>query len=306
MILLIGLDGYSWSWEGALRERGFDVAPLLSPHPVSWLGWNTIGTGVEASTWGLTADPKTYAAFGRSGKERPPYLWERLDDAGERVVIVNWPFVINPHLSNGVLVCGYPAGRIGFVQPLRERDRWTYEDLDLSNAFELATVGPAVRQRLLRMAPQEHITACTQRRGRLEESFIAAVKRQKPTLAFLGIMDLDRLCHYAYSSMQSDTERATIIAGVLDSVEHVVEALEPEATILCSDHGLDCSAPAQADGRGQGHDLGLPDSLRGILALKQDGLSLPSAEAAQIDVASMVQNRISEFGGVDMAAESPK
>jgi len=303
MILLIGLDGYSWTWEGAIRERGFDVAPLLSPQPVSWLGWNTIGTGVDASTWGLTADPRTYSTFGRSGKERPPYLWERLDAAGEQVVIVNWPFVINPGLSNGVLVCGYPAGRIGFVRPLRERDRWSYKDLDLSNAYELATAGPAVRQQLLRMAPAEHIAACSQRRGRLETRFIAEVKRHKPTLAFVGLMDLDRLCHYAYASMQSARERAAIIASVLDSVDRVVAALEPDVTILCSDHGLDCSAPAQEDGRGQGHGLGLPDSFRGILALKQNGHALPLGEAVQIDVASMVLNCASEFGAPEMAAE---
>ncbi len=288
MILLIGLDGYSWTWAGALREAGFDVAPLLSPQPVSWLGWNTIGTGVDASTWGLTADPQSYLKTGRSGKPRPRYLWERLDAAGKKSVIVNWPFLIRPQMSGGVLVGGYPARRQAFVLPQEEQERWRFRDLDLSNEYELRTAGPAVRQRLLAIDGGEHVRTCRDRRLRLVERFICEVKRHEPTLCFLGIMDLDRLCHYAYREMQDEKRRAAIIAGVLGDVENIVAALEPVATIICSDHGLDCSVSAQVGGRGRGHDVGLPDSLRGVLALKDNGASLPAGEASQTEVAPMV------------------
>jgi len=289
MILLIGIDGYSWAWSGALRHRGFDVAPLLAPKPVSWLAWNTLGTGVDASTWGLTENPNSYVEFGRRGKQRPLYLWERLQAAGGRLVIVNWPFLIRPGPTAGVLVSGYPAGRQHFVQPPQEQ--WSYEDLDFSNEHELAVAGNDVRKKLLQTAAKEHVEGCADRRERLVRTFIAGVRRHEPMLAFLGIMDLDRLCHYAYSAMQDGGARAAIIAGILDSVENVVDALEPEATIVFSDHGLDCSAAAQPDGRGRGHGSDLPESLRGVLALKQSTYSLRSEEAAQIDLAPMVLKR---------------
>lgn len=291
MILLIGLDGYSWSWAGKLRARRFAVAPLLSPQPVSWLSWNTLGTGVDASTWGLTLDPRSYSMFGRSRRQRPRYLWEHLEAAGKQSVIVNWPFLIGPQMNRGVLVGGYPATRQAFVLPQDEQERWSYDDLDMSNEYDLAAAGPAVRQRLLMMEPETHVVACAERRLRLTDRFIAEVKRHEPTLAFLGIMDLDRLCHYAYRAMQDEKRGATIIASVLGAIDNVVEALKPEATIICSDHGLDCSAPAQGDGRGQGHDVGLPDSLRGVLALKDDGCSLPSGEAEHTEFAPMVLDR---------------
>jgi len=307
MILLIGIDGYSWAWADALRERGFDTAPLLSPKPVSWLAWNTIGTGVEAQTWGITENPNSYVTFGRKGGRRPPYLWERVQAAGGRLVIANWPFVIQAGPTRGVLVCGYPAGREHFVYPASEQVWWNYHELDFSNEHELARAGPEVRKRLLAIEPAEHVGACARRRKWLMQRFVAGVERHNPTLAFLGIMDLDRLSHYAYSAMQDEEQRAAIIAGICDVIDEITGVFKPEATIIFSDHGLDCSVPPQADGRGEGHGTNLPASQRGVLALKQEGYSLPSEAAALIDVAPMVLRRFGidhNLSGIDRSVSA--
>jgi hypothetical protein len=291
MILLVGLDGYDWRWAEYLVRAGYSVAPLYSPVPLSWVAWNTIGTGVDASSWGASDNPVDYLEFSRERIPRPPYLWERMAESGQAALVVNWPFVLTPQPFYGTLVCGYPAPETHYVIPADQAGCWDYQELDLSARWMEASEEEKVR--LLALPPHEHLRRCAVLRNRLALRVIEQAQRTAPALVVLGIMSCDRLSHYANAGMLDEQFRAELLVGLTETVGMVEQALRPECTILFSDHGLDLEAPARTGGSGYTtHAIELPDSMTGVLALKRSGYKLPTMTAQQIDVAPMVLNRV--------------
>jgi len=301
VILLVGLDGYDYRWAGVLEQAGYSVAPMHAPVPLSWVAWNTIGTGIDAKSWGVSDNPVDYLEFNRERIPRPPYLWERMAVSGQAALAVNWPFVLTPQPFYGTLVCGYPAPETHYVIPADQADQWDYRELDLSARWMEAS--EEQKARLLALPAREHLRNATVLRNRLALRVIEQAQKTAPAMTALGIMDCDRLSHYANAGMLDEQFRAELLVGLTEMVAMVERALQPECTILFSDHGLDLDAPARTGGPGYTtHAVELPDCQTGVLALKRSGYKLPAMTAQQIDVAPMVLNRLGighELAGID-------
>ncbi len=302
MILIIGLDGYDYRWAESLEQAGYSAMPMFAPVPLSWVAWNTIGTGVDASSWGVSHDPKDYIEFARERFPRPPYIWETMADHRQSALIVNWPFVLTPQRLYGVLVCGYPAPKTRFVMPPNRAPEWDWSELDLSAIYGEANEQEKAAMR--EMPLEEKLKNSVDRQHSLAQRFIAQAQQLQPALGFLGITDCDRLSHHAHAGMVEKGFRDNLLLGLIETVQMVEAALQPECIIIVSDHGLDLEAPLHPGGRENvTHSVHLPDSRAGILALKQEGYGLPTGQVAeQIDLAPMILNRLGiahELLGVD-------
>ncbi len=125
-LLVLGLDGATWSVLDPMRSRGLmpNLDALLSgaAHgtlrsiipPVTTAAWTTMMTGCGPARHGVFDHRYYDAAEGRmkvnhSGRIRVPTVWHLLSGAGRSIVSLNLPGLYPPIKVNGIVVSGMDA-----------------------------------------------------------------------------------------------------------------------------------------------------------------------------------------------------
>ena len=125
-VLILGLDGATWSVLDPLRARGLmpNLDALLARSalgtlrstipPVTTAAWTTMMTGCDPSRHGVFDHRYYDAASGQmkvnhSGRARVPSVWSLLSDAGRSVAVLNLPGNFPPRPVRGVAVSGMDA-----------------------------------------------------------------------------------------------------------------------------------------------------------------------------------------------------
>ena len=125
-LMLIGLDGATWTVLNPMRERGLmpnldallersAYGPLTSTiPPMTSAAWTTMMTGCGPARHGVFDHRYFDMNAGRmrvnhSGRVRVPTFWSLLSDAGRTVVSLNVPVTYPPLPVRGVMVSGIDA-----------------------------------------------------------------------------------------------------------------------------------------------------------------------------------------------------
>ncbi len=125
-VLVLGLDGATWSVLDPMRERGLmpNLDALLSGAasgtlrsivpPVTTAAWTTMMTGCGPARHGVFDHRYYDAAEGRmkvnhSGRIRVPTIWHLLSGMGRSVVSLNTPGLYPPLKVRGIVVSGMDA-----------------------------------------------------------------------------------------------------------------------------------------------------------------------------------------------------
>jgi len=250
-VIVIGLDGTPYSLitrlmgEGrmphfaALVQRGH-IQPLNSVYPtVSSVAWSTYMTGVNPARHRIFGfvDRRlgSYQTFIPTASHmRAPTLWEKLSQAGRRVIVMNVPVTFPPRQVNGILISGF-----------------------LSPSLEKATYPPSLSRKLSAMGYRLDIDPqrARQSKDRLLEDFRVTLSRRAEAMFYLmdnepwdffqcHIMETDRLHHFLWEDMaEGDPKYAPAFydcyAQIDEVLGRVAQQLDGQTTlIVLSDHGF--------------------------------------------------------------------
>ncbi|MDQ7841253.1 MAG: alkaline phosphatase family protein [bacterium] len=258
-VFLFGLDGATWTLLRPWAEQGYLPAlarltregawgPLESTTPASTpVAWNSMVTGVYPGKHGVFGfvkrRPDSYELeIITSRDRRRPAIWNLLDAAGLRSIIVDVPFTYPPEPVNGIMVAGLgtPDVTTEFVHP-----RWL-RDVILREFGSFP----------LDIYYHGDVEALVEDARRLTEHRMAVARFLLREFAWdffmLGLMTTDRLQHVAWRFLDPghsryDPEEARRYGPlVLDYYRRVDEAIGElagmmdtrTAFLMASDHGF--------------------------------------------------------------------
>ncbi len=167
-LVILGLDGATWSVLDPMRERGLmpnlDALLSRSAHgtlrscipPVTSAAWTTMMTGCGPARHGVFDHRYYDAAAGRlkvnhAQRVRVPTFWHQLSDSGRSVISLNLPVTYPPLSVRGIVVSGMDAphldaalsGAPAFAERLRAevpgyhlRSLWKRPPRDLAEMAE--------------------------------------------------------------------------------------------------------------------------------------------------------------------------
>ena len=239
--LLVGLDGVCLPLLEPLIDEGVipeiealcaesAVAPLESQLP-PWTpsAWPSLYTGKNPGKHGvydfLTFDGYDWDVVNQSTVNART-VWELLSICGYESVVVNAPVTHPPREFDGTLVPGYMAPEApdchpeGTLDELREElgDYKLYADNSQSESTRAERID--TYQELIRM------------RG---EAFRYLLADREPDFGFLQFQQTDTVYH----EYPEDREAVRAVYGAIDrELGAVLEACDPDITLLVSDHGL--------------------------------------------------------------------
>lgn len=258
-VFLFGLDGATftllrpWAEEGHLPAfarlmRDGAWGPLASTIPaVTPIAWNSMVTGVYPGKHGVFGfvkrRPDSYELeFVTSRDRRRPAIWNLLDQAGLRSIIVDVPFTYPPEPINGIMISGLgtPDVMADFIhpRPLREVIFREFGPYPLDVHYRGDVLGLLEDARRL----TDHRLALTR--------FLA---REYPwDFLMLGLMTPDRLQHVVWRYLDEghsryDVREATRYRpAILDYYRRIDEVIAellaevgPQTVFLiASDHGF--------------------------------------------------------------------
>jgi predicted AlkP superfamily phosphohydrolase/phosphomutase len=263
VLLIIGLDGATWDVAepliaagrmpnlAALRRRGV-WGPLASTvPPATFPSWSTFATGVNPGRHGIFDFTRrvfgTYdVAFINSTYRAAPSLWRRLSDAGKRVGVLGIPGTYPPERLNGCMISGFDTpvttrADATFIDPpelaavVMEEGGFPFADFQ---EFRIdADWYRMARARLLRGIEVKTRLARRLLRGSHWDCFM------------LLFGESDTVAHHFWKFHDPTSPRFSPDAEMADAVNTVyerldaavgelIEAAEPEATLVVSDHGF--------------------------------------------------------------------
>jgi predicted AlkP superfamily phosphohydrolase/phosphomutase len=216
---------------------------MTSVHPwVSSVAWTTLQTGVNPAKHGLYGfvdrDPATLKTFiPLANRIRFPAVWDRLGQAGKKVIVLNVPVTFPTTPVNGVMVSGFLAPTLNEKSVYPPALLPTLQKL----GYRIDTDPLIARQD--RDRAMEDIRDALEKRTR---GFLHLLDNQ-PWDFFIGvIMETDRLHHFFFEQMeQAHPVYAPAFYDVYRRIDgfigQVRERLSPRDTLLLmSDHGF-CS-----------------------------------------------------------------
>lgn len=132
-VIVLGFDGADWNIINDLKkelpnfsklaEKGI-LAPLKSTiPPISPPAWSSIVTGLNPGKHGVYEfvefDKKSFSKKIRFNPIRAKKIWNYLDEAGYRSIIINFPLMYPPEKINGITVSGLltPSSAKYFTYP---------------------------------------------------------------------------------------------------------------------------------------------------------------------------------------------
>jgi predicted AlkP superfamily phosphohydrolase/phosphomutase len=236
--LLVGIDGVGLSLLDSLFEEGHlptlrsvfedgvdgDLTSQLPPWTPS--AWPSLYTGVNPGKHGtfdfLTFDGYDWGLADRS-TVREHAVWELLDRAGYRSVVVNVPVTAPPLPFDGALLPGYIA----------PEDPPCHPDGVLDDVrAEIGAYRVYKPDGLDDDGRREWYGRLVSMRG---EAFRYLTDRFDPDFGFLQFQQTDTVFH----EMPDDREAVVdVFEAVDDEVGAVVDACDPETVVVVSDHGI--------------------------------------------------------------------
>ena len=275
-ILVIGLDGFDYSWSNRLGERAYYSYPLFSPKATSSAGWTTLMTGLPAETHRMESSGIT--EWVRRSQDLK-YIWDYLSAESKRSVIVNLPFSYPPRAMNGTLVCGVPAHRDRFVFPSSKIGNWNWSELDIHTVWD----GPSLNEPMT-MDFRELAWKLSDMRWALSTRFLLEVEQTYTAFAMICFTGLDRLAHFQPDGLGDHLDE--VIDSILATVGILEEKLAPEWIFVVSDHGINLKSKRRDDGWSLAHGEQVEGSFQGVFAYKSTRAQpLPKS----VDVVDMTQ-----------------
>ncbi|MDQ7028380.1 MAG: alkaline phosphatase family protein [Ardenticatenia bacterium] len=252
-VVVVGLDGTPYSFlqealrAGRLPNLGHLVKEgsllrMTSVYPwVSSVAWATFMTGVNPAKHGIFGfidrDPRTYRTFiPVASHMRAPTLWERLSQAGKRVLVMNVPVTFPPKPVNGVLVAG-------FLSPSVEKAVFPP---DVASTLKGLGYRVDADPRLARQSLEAMMETIQEALERRLAAFWHFWEQEAWDFAMLVIMETDRLHHFYWAHMEADHPRwAPAFFEVYERIDafigRLAERLDDRTSLmLLSDHGF-CS-----------------------------------------------------------------
>ncbi len=242
--LLVGLDAAGWEFINPLLERGelpalqnlmangrwgtlASTMPALTP-----AAWSSIITGKNPGKHGIfdmtRRRPGRYdfAPVSAAARQGTPF-WQRLNEAGIRVGLVNIPFTYPPDEVDGFVVCGFGApGSVPNLAYPPAAMTWINKR---SPDFE-----PAVLAELLRSGDHERIFAVeTAHQSRFVEIALGLAERTPVDVLAINLMLLDHANHKMPDMAR--IERA--IRRLDDDLAQLIDGFVPDVVLAISDHG---------------------------------------------------------------------
>lgn len=242
--LLVGLDAACWEYLEPLLEAGRMPAlqRLMEAGCYGTLGstmppwtpaaWATLVTGKNPGRHGifdmLWRRPGSYDFLPTDGRlRRGTPFWQRLNEQGIRVGLVNVPFTYPPQPLNGFVVAGFgtPASATDVTYP---------PELRATIGQKYETYEPAVAADFLQSAPPAAIleTEIEHQARQVEISLLFSQQFQVDVLV-INLMLTDHANH----KMPDRAQVAEAYAHADSHLDRLLSAFGPDNVMLISDHG---------------------------------------------------------------------
>ena len=274
-VLVLGLDGACQSVLKPLVDDGvvpniaalFEggvVGPLESQLP-PWTpsAWPSLYTGRNPAKHGvydfLRFDGYEWDVVNRS-HVKAHAVWELLSMEGYSSVVCNVPVTHPPRAVDGVVVPGYTAPEAPDCHPAG-----TWEELNEELGEYTLYSDPLGEE-----SPDEDRKHGYERlSGMRGSAFRYLVDEHDPAFGFVQFQQCDTVFHEFPE--ETDTVRR-VYAAIDEEVGAILEACEPDVTLLVSDHGI---------GPMDGYEFRLNDYLRaeGLVSVTAEGGGMPSWKA---------------------------
>lgn len=242
--LLVGLDAACWEYLAPLLENGemptlqrlmeSGTSGTLHSTMPPWTpaAWATIATGKSPAQHGVCdmmwRRPGTYEFLPTNASvRRGTPFWQRLNEAGVRVGLVNVPFTYPPDAVDGFVVCGF--GTPGSVTDLThppEALQWI--------ETEFGSYEPAVSAEVLQSAPPAEILAVeTEHQSRQVQIALGMAQRMAVDVLVINLMLPDHANH----KVPTMAEVHEAYRRSDRDLNELLREFEPDNTLLISDHG---------------------------------------------------------------------
>lgn len=305
-LLVIGFDGLDDELFDTRNTLDLDVLPLFSPVPATGPGWTSIYTGDDASThnirdvWGmerfrryarnpilndviwylhqlgrLTRGKNLRGRYDTRETTRSTYLWDTLNDADLSVRLLNLPITCPARPVQGVHVAGFPLihedwyfpTEIGALIPddypaIIDLNQWLQDPQYDAHGVWKRRITKFPRRTIFEKSRRDALQLCD-----LFDSLPAG------DFEMIQFSFCDRFGHVY--GVRDETEDVAY-ALVLGLIERLIDASEPDAVLIVSDHGF------QGDEHTDRGVLGLGGAMR-------DEIDLPDGYVPSvIDVAPTI------------------
>ncbi|NOZ20879.1 MAG: hypothetical protein GXP25_07290 [Planctomycetes bacterium] len=248
-VVVLGLDGFAHSLLSDFMEQGVTsnlkaltesgtLSRMNSVYPtVSNVAWASFQTGANPGEFGVFGfaelDRDLGLSIPNSGDLKTSTMWERLSDAGKRVVSLGVPLSFPPKDVNGHIVGGFLAPSldkaVGDAKLLR-----TLRGLDY-----LVDIDPMKARESVDFFKDELHKALAGRRRVLEYFF----KKETWDLLCLHVMETDRINHFMWKCLDDGGADRDFFLDFYRAVDGLVgDAMglcgEQDTLVVLSDHGF--------------------------------------------------------------------
>jgi predicted AlkP superfamily phosphohydrolase/phosphomutase len=263
-LLVLGLDGATWSVLDPMRQRGFmpnldgflvraaaGTLRSIIP-PVTTAAWTTMMTGCGPARHGVFDHRYYDAAEGRmkvnhSGRIRVPTLWHLLSGAGRSIVSLNLPGLYPPIKVRGIVVSGMDAPHLEAA--LSAAPEFAARIQAEAPGYTLGYYWKRAPQSLDELTASARLTADSFR-GRAQGGVLADRIVPDWSVLMVQFQNLDPFQHRAWPYLNVDetgidrpdwnSAAAEVMRGLDEAIGHLCELAEKRdaAVMIVSDHGF--------------------------------------------------------------------
>jgi predicted AlkP superfamily phosphohydrolase/phosphomutase len=263
-ILVLGLDGATWTVLDPMLKRGFmpNLEALLDRSacgtlrsiipPVTTAAWTSMMTGCGPARHGVFDHRYHDAAEGRmkvnhSGRIRVPTLWHWLSDSGRSIICLNLPGLYPPLAVRGIVVSGMDAPHLDGA--LSSAPEFAARRPTEAPGYSLTYFWKRVPQSLEELSINARLTADSFR-GRAQGGLLADRIVPDWSVLMVQFQNLDPFQHRVWRYLNVDetgvdspdwnAAAADAIRGLDDAVGTLCELAERRgsAVMVVSDHGF--------------------------------------------------------------------
>jgi predicted AlkP superfamily phosphohydrolase/phosphomutase len=263
-LLVLGLDGATWSVLDPMRARG--LMPQLDAFlaraasgtlrsiipPVTTAAWTTVMTGCGPARHGVFDHRYYDAAEGRmkvnhSGRIRVPTVWHLLAGAGLSSICLNVPGLYPPLRIPGIVVSGMDAPHLEAA--LSAAPEFAARREAEAPGYALGYFWKRAPQSLNELTTNAHLTA-ESFRGRAEGGWLADRIVSDWSVLMVQFQNLDPFQHRVWPYLNVDemgvdrpdwnSAAAEVIRGLDQAIGRLCELAEKRgaAVMMVSDHGF--------------------------------------------------------------------
>jgi predicted AlkP superfamily phosphohydrolase/phosphomutase len=264
VLLIVGLDGasldlaHTWAESGDLPHlrRLFSTGawgPLRSTMPAATFpAWTTFMTGVNPGRHGIfdftRRIPGDYAVqFVNGSYRKAPTIWNTLSQAGKRIGVFGVPGTYPPEPVNGYMISGFDtpvtlAADASFVYPPE-----LAVEVEANGGFPFADFQEfrvdhewhrsAIRKLRAGIATKTRFVARRLRQERLDCAMVLFGESDTVAHHFWRFHDPGSPRYTAQGALEFGDAIRQIYRDLDEAIGVLVDAADPDAVLVCSDHG---------------------------------------------------------------------